>query len=520
MPTTVATLLREAAARHGDQPAIVDGATAISYRELEATAHRAGRALLALGVKPGDRVAIWSPNRWEYVAALLGAQCIGASLVPLNTRYKGHEAHEVLARSRASTLVVARGFLGADHLRMLADAGAELAPGSAASWPGLPDLALVVDLLGTETDDVGGRVLGWEDFLAGAADCDENAFRAALAAVTPGTVCDILFTSGTTGAPKGVMSTHAQTIGAAVAWAGGARLTPADRYAVVNPFFHSFGYKAGVLASLCAGATVLPVEVFDAVGLMQLVQDRRVTVLPGPPTLFLGLLNEPRRADFDLSSLRFATCGATAVAETLFEDMVHVLGFDEVKQAYGLTECVVVTMSRDGESLEHVRGTTGPPVPGIEVRLGDGDEIQVRGPLVMLGYFEDPEETARTVDPDGWLHTGDVGRIDEHGCVTVVDRMKDIVIVGGFNVSPVEVENVLARHPAVAESAVVGVPDERLGSVCHAHVVLRRGETAQPEALVDWLRERLANYKVPRRVTLVDRLPRNAAGKVLKTKLR
>ncbi|WP_296606567.1 AMP-binding protein [Nocardioides sp.] len=518
MAATVVELLRKGAATHGDHPAVVDGPTTIGFRELERVAHRVGRALLARGVAPGDRVALWSPNRWEYVAALLGAQCIGASVVPLNTRYKGHEAHQVLARSRASTLVVARGFLGLDHLAMLVAAGAELDPASDASWPGLPHLALVVDLNASSGDD-DRRVLGWEELLAGADACDETVFGAALDAVGADTVADIMFTSGTTGLPKGVMSSHAQTVGAATTWADGARLMPSDRYAVVNPFFHSFGYKAGILASLSAGATVLPVDVFDAVSLMELVESRRVTVLPGPPTLFLGLLDHPRRPDFDLSSLRFATCGATAVAERLFEDMVHVLGFDEVKQAYGLTECVVVTMSRHGEPLEHVRGTTGPPVPGLEVRLGDRDEILVRGPLVMIGYFEDPDETARAIDAEGWLHTGDVGRIDEHGCLTIVDRIKDIVIVGGFNVSPVEVENVLARHPAVAESAVVGAPDERMGAVCHAHVVLRPGMAAEPDDLVAWLRERVANYKVPRVVTLVDELPRNAAGKVLKTAL-
>jgi acyl-CoA synthetase (AMP-forming)/AMP-acid ligase II len=517
--TTVVDLLRDGARRHGDRPAIIDGATTLGYRELEATAHRVGAALLAHGVRPGDRVAVWSPNRWEYAATFLGAQCVGASLVPLNTRYKGHEAHEVLARSRAGTLVVARGFLGTDHLRMLTDAGAEIAPGSDAVWPGLPGLHLVVDLGEGGAGDLPGPVLGWTDLLASADRCKPGALRSAMDEVTSETVCDILFTSGTTGSPKGVVSTHAQSVGAALAWAAGAGLTPEDRYAVVNPFFHSFGYKAGVLASLSAGAAVLPVETYDAVSLMELIQEQRVTVLPGPPTLFLGLLHHPRLADFDLSSLRFATCGATAVAETLFDDMVAVLGFDEVKQAYGLTECVVVTMSRDGEPLAHVRGTTGPPVPGLEVRLGGDDEILVRGALVMQGYFEDPDETTRAIDADGWLHTGDVGRVDEHGCVTIVDRIKDLVIVGGFNVSPVEVEHVLARHPAVAESAVVGAPDERMGAVCHAYVVLRPGHAVGPDELTPWLRERLANYKVPRLVTVVDELPRNAAGKVLKTAL-
>ncbi|TNM41975.1 AMP-binding protein [Nocardioides albidus] len=526
---TIPALLAEAAAAHGSHPAVVDGATTVTYEGLRDLAVAAARSYRALGVEPGDRVAIWAPNRHEFVVALLGAQYVGASVVPLNTRYRGHEARVVLDRSRAVVLVLCDGFLTTDYSTMLREtdtAGTGDTGDTGQVVPGLPHLRTLVDV------NSAGRpgTVAWADFLALGERTPVEEVERLAAEVVPETVCDILFTSGTTGVPKGVMSTHAQTIGVADVWADGASLSPADRYAIVNPFFHGFGYKAGVIASLTAGTTIYPVLTFDPVALMQLVQDARITVLPGAPTIFITLINHPRRTDFDLSSLRFSIAGAASVPETLFEQMRDVLGFDTVYQAYGLTECVVATTSRHGEDPRHIAETTGPPVPGIEARIvaGDGSDVPVgsdgeiwlRGANVMLGYFEDPEATAAAIDADGWFHTGDVGRLDEHGCVKITDRIKDMFIVGGFNVYPAEVENVLAAHPAVVESAVVGVPDERLGSVGAAHVVLRPGSSATPEELVAWVRERLANFKVPRDVVIEEALPRNASGKVLKTDLR
>ncbi|MBM7517163.1 FadD3 family acyl-CoA ligase [Nocardioides nitrophenolicus] len=512
---TIPALLAHGAATHGAHPAIVDGSTTISYEGLRELAVSAARSYLALGVEPGDRVAIWAPNRWEFVVALLGAEYVGASVVPLNTRYRGQEAQVILERSRAVVLVLCDSFLGTDYSAMLAEAEGEL-----------PHLRTRVDMASAGLPGT----LGWADFLALGEQVPAAEVERLAAEVTPDTVCDILFTSGTTGVPKGVMSTHAQTIGVAEVWADGASLSPADRYAIVNPFFHGFGYKAGVITSLTAGTTIYPVPTFDPVALMQLVQDERITVLPGAPTIFITLLNHPRRTEFDLSSLRFSIAGAASVPETLFEQMHDVLGFETVYQAYGLTECVVATTSRHGEDPRHIAETTGPPVPGIEARIvgGDGQEVPVgeegeiwlRGANVMLGYFEDPESTAAAIDPDGWFHTGDIGRLDEHGCVKITDRIKDMFITGGFNVYPAEIENVLAAHPAVMESAVIGVPDDRMGAVGAAHVVLRPGTSATREELIAWVRERLANFKVPRDVVLEESLPRNASGKVLKTELR
>ncbi|MFF9542496.1 AMP-binding protein [Streptomyces albidoflavus] len=526
---TVPRLLTEAAERFGEHVAVVDGGAGVDYRRLAHLAGTAARAFIAAGVRPGDRVAVWLPNRLEFIVALLGAQSAGAVAVPLNTRYRGQEAADVLARSRAVAVVLAGGFLGTDYLGMLRSAASDGAPGPADAGPvpGLPHLRTVVDA-GPGTPAPG--VLSWTAFIRLAERvATEEAARVALA-VRPDDVCDLLFTSGTTGVPKGVISSHRQTVGVGRVWAEGAELTPRDRYAIVNPFFHSFGYKAGFVAAFTAGASVHPVQVFDATAVLELIQAEGISVLPGAPTLFLSLLGHPRLREFDTSSLRFATCGASTVPTRLFQRMREELGFSTVAQAYGLTECVVATRSRPGESPEHVAETTGPAVPGLEIRvigpdgrdmpLGHDGEILIRGELVTRGYFEDDEATRAAFDERGWFRTGDVGRLDEHGCLRITDRLKDVITVGGFNVYPAEVENALCTHPDVEEAAVVGAADERMGSVPVAHVVPRRGRNPDPEALIAFCAGRLANFKVPRRVVLVPALPRNPSGKILKTALR
>ncbi|MFB2600376.1 AMP-binding protein [Herbiconiux sp. P17] len=527
---TIPALLADVALR-GGHPAVIDGTVVVSSRDLDRRIRDVSRAYLAQGVRPGDRVAVWAPNRLEFIEAMLGAQSIGAAVVPLNTRFTGHEATVILARSRASVLVLADGFLGRSFSGMLreAAAAADLDGSSGGSAvPGLPHLRLVVSMDDAATDS---GSLGWSDFLAAGAAVAEGEARRVAAAVQPDDVDDILFTSGTTGMPKGVMSAHRQTIGVARAWAAGAHLSPQDRYAVVGPFFHGFGYKAGMISSLLAGSTIFPVETFDATSLLELIQRERITVMPGVPTIFTSLLDHPRLGEYDISSLRFAIAGATAAPATLFRDMVEILGFETVAQAYGLTECIVATMSRPGESLEHASQTTGPAVAGIEIRVVDetgkdvdvdaDGEILLRGDDVMLGYFEDEAATRAAVDDDGWFHTGDIGRLDEHGCLKITDRLKDMYIVGGFNVYPAEVENVLRQHPAVNESAVIGVDDRRLGAVGRAYVALLHDVPAPDAAELEaFCRQRLANFKVPREFLFVEDFPRNGTGKILKSELR
>jgi HIP---CoA ligase len=339
-------------------------------------------------------------------------------------------------------------------------------------------------------------------------------------AVDPDQVSDILFTSGTTGRSKGAMSAHRQAMSVAAAWAEVSRLDTADRYLVINPFFHSFGFKAGILACLHTGATIVPQAVFDIERTLELIAGERITVLPGPPTIYQAMLDHPERTKWDTATLRLAVTGATTVPTALVERMLAELSFETVLTGYGLTEAVVATMCRPGDDPATVAQTSGRAAAGFEVRISPAGEILLRGPNVMLGYLDDPAATAEAVDADGWLHTGDVGRLDDRGYLTITDRLKDMYICGGFNVYPAEVEQVLARLPGVAESVVVGVPDRRLGEVGKAFVVTRPGFQLSADDVLDFCRARLANFKVPRQVEFRAGLPRNASGKALKHILR
>src|SRR5581483_3405424 len=308
-------------------------------------------------------------------------------------------------------------------------------------------------------------------------------------------------------------------------------LDAGDRYLVVNPYFHTFGYKAGWLACLITGATCLPQPIFDPARVLERIERERVTVLPGPPTLYQALLHHADRARRDLSSLRLAVTGAAAIPVELVRRMRDELGFATVLTAYGLTEsCGVVTMCRRDDALETIAATSGRAIPGVEVRVVDGDgvecprgragEVCARGYNVMRGYWEDEAATAQAIDRDGWLRTGDVGVMDERGNLRITDRIKDMFIVGGFNAYPAEIENLLLGHPAIAQAAVVGVPDARLGEVGYAFVVPRPGASVTPDELIEWARREMANYKAPRFVELVGELPLSAVGKVLKYVLR
>ncbi len=375
-----------------------------------------------------------------------------------------------------------------------------------------------------------------DDFLAAGDGVDPTVTAARAAGVQPGDVSDIIFTSGTTGQPKGAVATHAQTLRTFGTWSSIVGLAGGDRYLVVNPFFHTFGYKAGILACLMAGATVVPEPVFDPMAVMERIAAERITVLPGPPTLYQTLLADPRRAGYDLSSLRLGVTGAAVVPVELVRAMRDELGFDTVLTAYGLTEsCGTVTMCRRSDPAEIVAATSGRAIPDLEVRAvaegrevppGEPGEIVVRGYTVMSGYWGNEEATAEAIDSDGWLHTGDVGVLDAAGNVTITDRVKDMYVVGGFNAYPAEIEAILRGNDAVAQVAVVGVPDERMGEVGCAYVVpaSTAGGEIDPDdlgrAILSWSRAAMANYKVPRGVVVVDALPLNASGKVLKRELR
>jgi acyl-CoA synthetase (AMP-forming)/AMP-acid ligase II len=390
---------------------------------------------------------------------------------------------------------------------------------AAAGADGLPALAHVVQIPTEDPAPAPADVIGWGEIAERATAISARRMNMRAAQVRPHDVSDILFTSGTTGRSKGVMSAHRQALGVARAWAECGELSAADRYLVINPFFHSFGYKAGILACVATGATIVPQPVFDVQRAMELVERERITVLPGPPTIYQTMLDQP--GGRDLSSLRLAVTGAATVPVALVERMQSEMSFRAVLTAYGLTEAVVVSMCRPDDSPAVVAHSSGRATAGFEIRIDEPTgEIQLRGPNVMLGYLDDPEATAQAVDADGWLHTGDIGTLDETGYLNITDRLKDMYICGGFNVYPAEVEQALARLDGVAESVVIGVPDERLGEVGKAFVIGRPGVTLTSDEVLEHCKQRLANYKVPRYVEFRTDVPRNATGKPLKRLLR
>jgi acyl-CoA synthetase (AMP-forming)/AMP-acid ligase II len=493
---TIPEMVLSAADRFGDAEAVVDGPLRLTFTELVARIRCAAGAFADLGIDQGDRVAIWAPNSAEWIIAAFGLLTAGGVLVPVNTRFKTDEAGDIIVRSGVKAVLVQKGFLDQDYT----------APA------GIP----VIDLK--------------SDFLSGGSPFER--------AVRGSDISDIIFTSGTTGRPKGAMMNHQQTLRMYEEWATLADLREGDRYLQINPYFHTFGLKAGLITSFLRGATMLPVAVFDVDTVVDLVEREQITMLPGPPTLYHSLLTVGDKSK--LSTLRAGVTGAADIPVELVRRVHGELPFQTLMTGYGLTEAGNVTLSLPGDSFEDVATTAGVPCEGVEVRIADDGEVLVRGYGVMQGYLDDPDATAQAIDGDGWLHTGDLGSFTDGSDggdspppaplgsrsprrrLRIVGRKKDMFIVGGFNAYPAEIEGFLLSHPAVAQAAVIGVPDERLGQVGKAFIVSSPDYQGpiDPDELIGWCRDRMAGFKVPRSVQFLDALPLNATGKVVKDLLR
>ena len=518
-PDTIPGALRRAATEFGADEAVVEGGRRVSFARLADLVDDAARALLASGVQAGDRVALWAANSLEWMVASFAVYATGAVLVPLNTRFKGEEAGHVLRTSRARLLLGTTDILGTDLLALL---------------DGVPGLDALTETVVLDGPDRPGRA-GWEEFLRRGAEVDRASVRAREQAVDPQDPADIIFTSGTTGRPKGAVLTHGASVRTYTAWSELVGLRRGDRYLGVYPFFHTSGLKSVILTCLLSGATLIPHSVFDVTAVMEDVARERVTVLPGPPTVFQSILEHSDFPSFDLSSLRLSVTGAAIVPVEVVRRMRAELRFDTVVTGYGLTETTgTVSMCRHDDPPEVVAHTVGKPLPGVEVRIdrsesegagpggagpGGTGEVLVRGFNVMKEYFGDPEGTAAAIDRDGWLSTGDIGYVDDVGNLRITDRKKDMFIVGGFNAYPAEIEGIMLQHPDVAQVAVIGVPDRRLGEVGAAFVIPRSGAVTAND-LVAWCREHMANYKVPRTVRFVDSFPLTPSGKIMKYVLR
>jgi acyl-CoA synthetase (AMP-forming)/AMP-acid ligase II len=474
---TIPEMVLSAADRFGDAEAVVDPPLRLTFTEVVERIRCAAGAFAEQGIQKGDRVGIWAPNSAEWMIAAFGLLTAGGVLVPVNTRFRANEAADIIGRSGARAVLVQKGFLGLDYA---APAGVE-----------------VIDLK--------------SDFLSSGSPFSRE--------VSGDDISDIIYTSGTTGRPKGVMMNHRQNLRLYAEWCELADLREGDRYLMVNPYFHTFGYKAGLIASFTRGATMVPVPVFDVDRVVELIEAERITMLPGPPTLYHSLLAVEDKGK--LATLRAGVTGAADIPVELVRRVHEELPFSTLATGYGLTEAGTVTLSRLGDSFEDIATTAGVACDGVEIRIADDGEVLVRGYTVMQGYLDDPAATAEAIDADGWLHTGDLGTLDDAGRLRIVGRKKDMFIVGGFNAYPAEIEGFLLEHPAVAQAAVIGVPDERLGQVGKAFIVVKDDKTTiGGDELIAWSRDRMAGFKVPRFVEFLDELPLNATGKVMKDRLR
>lgn len=524
-PRTLAAVLAQQAAQRGARRALVtpDGDTA--WHELEAQSRRVAKALLARGVRRGDFVGLLCGNDANWVASFYGAALIGAVTVPVNTRFKAAEIEYCLRQSDVRLLILNDRFLKIDFMAFLREA--EPAVDQALPGQALPLLQDVV-VLG---DDVPRAGIAWQAFLASGDALSDEALVDAMRAVTPDDLLLIQFTSGTTAHPKGVMLTHDNMLRNASAVGQRLGIEPSDCYFNCRPFFHVAGSTLSLLCALCAGASIATLPTFEAGAALAMLERERCTFISGNETLFQMLISH---ASFDRSKLHLRGGWAAAGPDTM-QRIIDEMGIERICWAYGLSEAspnVAINDWRDDAALRV--GGFARPHDGVAVRIvdeatgavcADGavGEIQVKGWGVMRGYYKQTEANAKAFTADGWLRTGDLGVLREDGYLRLVGRLKDVFRVGGENVAPAEVEQVLLSHPAVASAQVVGVPDARLGEVPAAFVTLKPGMALDAEALLAWAKPRMANFRAPRYADIVtdfERIGMTASGKVQKNKLR
>jgi fatty-acyl-CoA synthase len=511
---TIGTNLDRTVSRFGDRDALISCAQGrrYSYRQLGAAVDELARALMAGGVQTGDRIGIWSPNCAEWTLVQYAAAKIGAILVNINPAYRTSELEYALAQSGCRMLIAAPAFKTSDYRAMIAEVSGRL-----------PELERIVFLDGPD----------WDELLAQSADVGVDALRARSAGLAPGDPINIQYTSGTTGFPKGATLTHRNILNNGYFVGEGCRYTEDDRVCIPVPFYHCFGMVMGKLAATSHGcAMVIPAPGFDPAATLAACAGERCTSLYGVPTMFIAQLDHPRFADFDLSSLRTGIMAGSPCPVEVMKRVMDRMHMSEVGICYGMTETSPVSLQTAvddpvakrvgsvGRVLPHIEVKVIDPVTGATVPRDGGGELCTRGYSVMAGYWEDPERTAEAIDSDGWMHTGDLAAMDEAGYVSIIGRIKDMVIRGGENVYPREVEEFLYSHPDIADVQVIGVPDDRYGEELMAWIVPRDGAALGVDEVRTFCEGRIAHYKVPRYVKLVDGFPMTVTGKVQKFKMR
>jgi fatty-acyl-CoA synthase len=511
---TIATDLDATIARFGDRDALVapfEGVR-LSYRAFGEEVDRVARALMARGIGVGDRVGIWSPNGAGWVLVQYATAKIGAILVTINPAYRTHEVQYALAQSGCSMLVAATEFKTSDYVAMVAEVRGDL-----------PALVHVV-FLGT-TD--------WDDLLAGADTVSAEDLAARAASLSAADPINIQYTSGTTGFPKGATLSHRNILNNGFFVGEVCRYTEDDRVCIPVPFYHCFGMVLGNLACTTHGAAmVIPAPAFEPVATLETVAAEGCTSLYGVPTMFIAELALPDLARFELTSLRTGIMAGSPCPVEVMKQCVSTMHMDEVTICYGMTETAPVsTQTATDDPIDKRVGSVGRVHPHVEVKVvdpeggrtvprGEAGELCTRGYSVMLGYWEDAERTAEAIDADGWMHTGDLATMDDEGYLNIVGRIKDMVIRGGENVYPREIEEFLYGHPDIVDVQVIGVPDERYGEELMAWVQVREGATLTQEDVAAFCKGRIAHYKVPRYVHVTDAFPMTITGKVQKYLMR
>ena len=529
---TIGERLAKTAARFPDREALVVRHQGIrwTWREYVERIERLASGLLALGIEPGDRVGIWAPNCAEWCLTQFATARVGAILVNINPAYRVFELEYALNKSGCRAIIAAERFKSSEYLRMLRDLAPELddcAPGRlrAARLPGLE----IVIRMGE------GRTAGMLNFDAvaelGGAE-ERERLETIAGELSPQDVINIQFTSGTTGNPKGAALTHHNILNNANQVARGMRFTEQDRLCIPVPMYHCFGMVLGKLACVATGATaVFPADAFEASAVLETVQAERCTALHGVPTMFIAELEHPDFDRFDLSSLRTGIMAGAPCPVEVMKKVIARMHMGEVLIAYGQTECSPVNhMTLADDPLDKRVETVGRAGPHLEVKIvdergevvpiGATGDICTRGYAVMNGYWEDPEKTAETIDAEGWLHSGDLGVMDADGYVAVVGRLKDMIIRGGENIYPREIEEFLFTHPKIQDAKVIGVADEKYGEEVCAWVQLKEGETLSEEEIRAFCKANIAYFKVPRYIRLVDGFPMTVTGKVQKFRMR
>jgi fatty-acyl-CoA synthase len=520
MARTIGDAFDRTCALHADREAVVSRhqGVRLTYRELGEQVGRAARALLAIGVEKGDRVGIWSPNSVEWIVVQYATAKIGAILVNVNPAYRTHELEFALRHSAVSTLITAPGFRSADYLAMIDQVR-----------PTLPELRDVF-VLG---DADPGRERSWSDVLSGADQVTEDTLRGRSAGLDFDEAINIQYTSGTTGFPKGATLSHHNILNNGFFVGERLRLTPDDRVCLPVPFYHCFGMVLGNLACLTHGsAVVIPAESFNAGETLAAVDAERCTAVYGVPTMFIAMLEHPEFGRFELSSLRTGIMAGSPCPVEVMRQAIDRMHLDEVTICYGMTETSPVSFqSHVTDDIDRRVSTVGSIHPWVESKLvdpatgqtvprGTTGELCSRGYLVMLGYWNDPAATSAAIDQARWMHTGDLAVMRDDGYVNIVGRLKDMVIRGGENVYPREIEEFLYGHPKIADVQVIGVPDARYGEELCAWIKLRRGETATEDEIRDFCRGQIATFKIPRYVRFTDEFPVTITGKVQKYRMR